>query len=318
MRRSLFALIFVVGCSSGTGGRIDGGPGGNADLGFDRDGFWLQDPPPMYCNLDGGTLPTPPPPGGTLACPDDKNRQGCPCPKVGMTAACWPGLRVNRNLGVCHDGMTTCTQLDEFTLGWGPCVGYTLPVPGATDGADACKCFSHGTWKIDNLEPCLFGPAGMPGGSGAISTVVSGTTAMCPASLTMAPAQPWSTDTVTVDCSGRFTLCYALKAGDGMNPKTTDCTITQVCVTGDYTTPKVAQTFPPLPGWLSTNSACSSAFATTGGYGEMSVKGSTVMCDTINDHVFNRVIYCPLDCSTPTPANPSKCMNCSAGGSGGF
>jgi hypothetical protein len=29
-------------------------------------------------------------------------------------------------------------------------------VPGATAGADACKCFSAGRWALDNLVPCFY------------------------------------------------------------------------------------------------------------------------------------------------------------------
>jgi hypothetical protein len=236
-----------------------------------------------------------------------------------MAAPCWPGLRANRNLGICKDGMTTCMQSGELGTAWGPCTGYVLPTPGATDGAQACKCFSHGTWKIDNLSPCFFGQTGQPAGSGgAISSTSSGGSVSCPTDVTTAPTAPWSTDSVTVDCEGRFTLCFALKAGDGSNPQPGDCTVAQVCTTGDYSTPKMAQMFPPLPGWLSTQSSCTQAFATSGGYGEMSVKGETVMCDTISDHVFLHVTYCPADCGTANPANPAKCMGCMSGGSGGF
>src|SRR5437016_5172716 len=98
MRTALLALLLGFGCSLGcsSGGRGTGngdGPGAG-DMGLDVDAYWAQDPPPMFCTLDGGALPPPPIPGGTIDCPDDKNREGCPCPTLGMTAACWPGLRV--------------------------------------------------------------------------------------------------------------------------------------------------------------------------------------------------------------------------------
>ncbi len=321
MKRLILALVLVSGCGSSRGGGGGnggtGGTGGSGD-GFDlgADAFYIDDPPPMYCALDGGVLPPPPPPGGTLECPDDKNREGCPCPAEGMTAPCWPGARANRNLGVCHDGMTTCMQFSELALGWGPCMGYMLPVPGATEGANACKCFSHGKWQVDNLSPCFFAQSGMPDGSGgAISTVGSAGAYMCPADLTTVPSTPWSTDTVTTDCEGHFKLCLTLKAGDAKNPQTTDCVVASSCTEADYTTPKMAQTFPPLPAWLSTNTTCTAQFAATGGYGEMSVTGETVTCDMVQS-VFNRVQYCPLSCQT-TPTDP-MCANCMAGGSGNF
>src|SRR5436305_1120338 len=97
----------------------DGGAGGH-DGGplIDSDAFWANDPPPQFCYLDGGAFPPPKVPGGTPDCPDDKNREGCPCPKLGETAPCWPGLRINRNLGICKDGTTTCQQLGELGQGW--------------------------------------------------------------------------------------------------------------------------------------------------------------------------------------------------------
>ncbi len=78
---------------------------------------------------------------------------------------------------------------------------------------------------------------------------------------------------------------------------------------------------PDLPGWSSTSTSCATAFATTGGYGEMSVVGLSVLCDKVDDgsgnpYVFNRVQYCPLACNT-TPTGPG-CQGCGQGGSGGF
>ena len=80
------------------------------------------------------------PAGGTLECPADKNRAGCPCNKVGEKAACWPGTRKDRHHGVCMDGMTECKSSGEADVGyWGDCVGFTLPTPNVTTGAGACK-----------------------------------------------------------------------------------------------------------------------------------------------------------------------------------
>jgi hypothetical protein len=67
--------------------------------------------------------------------------------------------------------------------------------------------------------------------------------------------------------------------------------------------------------------ACATQFATTGGYGEMSVEGTSIECDDIGDgsggrYVFNRVNYCPLSCNT-NPSGPG-CAGCMMGGSGSF
>lgn len=286
---------------------------------FDPDAFFAADPPPMFCPLNGMSM-MPMLPGGTPDCPDDKNRQGCPCPTQGMTAACWPGLRVNRNLGMCKDGMTTCMAKDAEggSLGWGPCMGYVLPAPGATAGAAACECFSKGTWSLANVSPCFIGSTDMSGG--AISTVVGADgKAACPMDVTTAPSSPWTTDTVNVDCAGNFNLCFTLKAGDGAHPMPTDCTITQICTMAtDYPTANMTQAFPPLASWLADSPAaqqCAQQFTDTGGYGEMSVTGTTVDC-TMLDKVFNRVTYCPLACNMPNP--PAMCSSCRQDGSGQF
>lgn len=313
------AGVLIDGDGGGGGGGGDGGGGGGGgDFGINRDAFFYQDPPAMYCAIDGGTIPQPPTPGGTAECPDDKNREGCPCPAEGMTAACWPGARKDRNIGICQDGMTTCRLFGEIQLAWGACEGYVLPIPGAT-GRDACECFSQGTWKIDNLSPCILSVPDMGVGSaGAVSTNTMG---QCPAPP-FTPSPPWSPNTVTVDCQGRFKLCYAIKAGDAANPQTSDCTVKQVCTEADYVTINTAQPFPPLPEWTARTSVdlpCTTKFGTNGGYGEMSVTGTTITCGMLNK-VFNRVKYCPIRCTTNPPPNPTppECMNCMQGGGGGF
>ncbi len=138
------------------------------------------------------------------------------------------------------------------------------------------------------------------------------------------PSQPWSPNTLTVDCAGHFKLCYTLKAGKADNPQPTDCELISVCTEADYPTENVEQAFPDLPSWLAVSPAqkqCSMQFASSGGYGEMSVVGLSVECDEIDDgsggpKVFNRVQYCPLSCAT-NPNGPG-CENCQAGGSGSF
>ena len=322
----------------GTGGSGNGADGGasttNSDAslgGFvgmdssatdaftDPDAFWANDPPPQWCGPDGGAS-APPAPGGTPDCPSDKNREGCPCPTSGMNAACWPGLRANRNRGICHDGMTTCNQgLESNTLTWGPCVGYTLPTPGATKGKAACKCFSAGTWAIANLSPCFSDTGSGPGSGGAQSSYQDAQgNAQCAQG---APTQPWSKDTLTVDCAGHFKLCFELKAGSSSAPSASDCSVAKACVEADYPTANMAFPMPDLPSWTSTSTACATMFAASGGYGEMSVTGLSVDCDKVDDgsgnpYVFNRVQYCPLSCNT----NPSGagCQGCGQGGSGGF
>lgn len=299
----------------GGGGGGDGGVFTPPDLHFDPDAFWAKDPPPMYCGVDGG--PPPMVPGGTPDCPDDKNRQGCPCKKPGETAPCWPGLRKNRNLGQCKDGVTTCGG-DEILHTWGPCVGYVLPVEGGA-GKAACGCFSAGQWKLDNLSPCFYND----GKAGAASTVINNGKIECYSQSPplKVPPTPWSPNTVNVDCAGRFKLCYALKAGKADMPQPGDCELVKVCVEADYRTVDQPQTFPPLPAWKADSASqisCAQAFIATGGYGEMSVDGTSVLCDKVGPKVFNRVQYCPLKCNDPANKDLPECKNCRPDGSGGF
>jgi len=263
----------------------------------------------MTC--DGGGMP--PPVMGTPECPSDKNLPGCDCSMAGpgKMAACWTGLRKNRNHGICKDGMTTCTQMGE-QLVWGPCVGEQLPT--GTTGKAACGCFSGGHWALTNLSPCFYTDNG---NSGAISTTETGGQIMCPASFTSAPTDPWSTDTLVTDCTGSFNLCYTIKAGDGKNPQPSDCTLIKVCSASYYSMANVVQNWPPLPGWISDPSAaaCVAQFQASGGYGQMSVDGQSDECELVNK-VFQTVTYCPLSCNMPNP--PAMCAMCMAGGGGSF
>jgi hypothetical protein len=288
--------------SSGSGPR-DAGP-------ITLDAFFINDPPPPQCSPDGAVLEAIDP-GGTELCPDDKNREGCPCPKDGETAACWPGKRVNRNLGVCKDGQTTCIQNEEFGLRWGRCEGYVLPTPGAVQGPEACGCFSDGTWTFENLVPCtdtfadrVYLYSSHPDGKGGW---------ICNANDVEPPAAPpedWTASTLKVGCAGHFTLCFTIKAGNVANPLPTDCVINRQCVDAIYETEGEVMKLPNLKGWASDDAACGQRFQDVGGYGEMSVKGQSAQCDGIDDgqggeYVFQRPGYC-------------KEGRCATGGSGTF
>jgi hypothetical protein len=229
------------GTSSGgtsSGGTGTGGTGTGASAGADSglpdgdagdvaaDQFFVSDPPPTSCTAGG----IPVVPGGTPACPSDKNLEGCPCAAQGQTAACWPGYRKNRNHGNCQDGTTSCVQVGPNTLAWGPCVGFAGLDPNTfqplgTTGKASCSCFSGGYWKIDNVSPCFFQNSG---GQviGATSTIMP---VNCPTGIDFTnpvpPSAPWSTDSLQADCSGYFKLCYTLKglAAPGAAHSTSDC-----------------------------------------------------------------------------------------------
>jgi len=289
------------------------------------DAFFAEDPPPSYCGPAGGGGTPPPIPGGTPECPDDKNREGCPCEHVGETASCWPGLRVDRDRGICRDGTTTCMPYDEFYGRWGRCEGYVLPVDSETRGPEACNCFSQGTWAIDNLSPCFVEYSS--GRTYAVSTFIdrSGTPS-CPTSLSSTPpprpepGEPWSTNRLNVDCAGQFRLCYTIRAGSVEAPSASDCVVGQACTEAWYGEPGTEQELAPLPGWSSSDATCAERFEAIGGYGEMSVEGTSIECEPIDDmgapYVFHRVGYCPSRCNE-TPTLP-ECADCMSGGSGTF
>ncbi len=341
--RCLTGLVCIDGHCQNLPGADTGGRDGGADLGVRRDAarsdatsgirdaapnpdaFFAEDPPPMECREDGTMGPPPELPGGTPECPDDKHREGCRCTTIGERVDCWPGLRAHRGRGICHDGTTECVPFDEFSGVWGPCEGYVLPREDATLGPEACRCFSMGRWEIDNLSPCFISYGG--GQVYAVSTILSGDTAACPSvDPTPPPTRPgsdWSTDRLTVDCEGRFELCYTLKAGDADAPTGADCVMAEVCTEAWYEERNVTQELPPLDSWVGTDPACARQFRDTGGYGEMSVLGLSVECDEVDDgtggrYVFNRVNYCPLSCNTDPPPDTEECRSCMMGGSGSF
>jgi hypothetical protein len=186
--------------------------------------------------------------------------------------------------------------------------------------ASASGCFSHGTWQIDNVSPCFFSLSGDAGATeGAISTVQSGQLIECPADLTAAPTETWSTNTLTTDCTGHYTLCYTLKAGSAASPQPTDCIVIHVCTEGDYVAANEPQPWPDLPGWISTGAenACAKTFNDSGGYGVKSVTGTPTGCASISK-TLGTVTYCPLSCNQPNP--PSLCATCVFGATddGGF
>jgi len=320
----------------------DGG-GFNNDAQGTQDDLYKNDPLPKYCGPEAGSASTPPPVTGTEDCPDDKNKPGCYCDptKDQGPHPCWTGLRKNRSLGQCKDGTTTCQQKSENTWQWGACEGEVLPDPNATNGPAACRCFTQGQWKITNLSPCVAGyqpTAGDPFTYTGVSTVdcsmdtcasmaTTGYGCMTQSGPTAKPSTNWSTDTLTVDCAGTFTLKYRIKVGDFNNPQPGDCTLGEVELDPQYyPTPNVEMPWQVLKPWIGTDTACAKKWHDTPegvspGYGEMIVKGESVLCDEIDDgkggdFVFNRIQYCPTSCNS----NPSGagCAACQASGQGTF
>ncbi|MEY4581225.1 MAG: hypothetical protein RL701_5928 [Pseudomonadota bacterium] len=287
------------------------------DAGPNLDAFFIDDPTPPMCDADGERVASENVHDPIPDCPEDKNREGCPCDKPGRTASCWPGKRMHRNRGQCHDGVATCQETIEFGATWGPCRGYQLPEDFATEGPAACRCFSSGEWALENLVPCiyereaeLFVTSSIPDGAGSY---------YCDEDL---PASSvWTASTLSVECAGQFRLCYALKAGDVEHPKPDDCTVERLCVDTWYPDPDVPQNLPDLPGWRAPDDACTRRFVESGGYGEMSVLGLSAECDAVDDgqgapYVFKRTRYCATHCVN-SPEKP-ECKACGTGVSGHF
>jgi hypothetical protein len=219
-------------------GGMSSGFGGVQDAGKPDVDQFAVDPPPPWCGPAG--QPVPAKPGGTLECPDDKNKPGCPCTTLDQEVACWTGLRKHRGLGQCKDGKAKCIRTSENTFGWSACEGQVLPQAGATKGAPACGCFSKGQWKIANTSPCFINK----GAGGANSTIVDamGNAQCVPAAVPPTlPSSPWSPNTLNVDCAGKFKLCYAIKAGTFETPAASDCKLAEVCTETDYPKENVEQ-----------------------------------------------------------------------------
>jgi hypothetical protein len=284
---------------------------------FAPDAFFINDPSPPMCSPDGGR--TEPPDAGDEApnCPEDKHRQGCPCDTPGERVSCWPGKRVNRNHGRCRDGMTTCRASTEFEPSWGPCEGYVLPIDGATEGSDACRCFSNGEWALSNLVPCIYTDGGRVRVTSSLPDADKGFRCVADSD----PTTDWTGSTLNAECAGQFQLCYTIKAGSVMAPKVGDCTLARLCIDTWYPEPGQMQRLPNLPGWAAKDQTCAQEFVDDGGYGEMSVFGTSVECDAVDDgngkpHVFKRTRYCSTRCLM-TPDAP-ECKACGTGGTGQF
>jgi hypothetical protein len=278
------------------------------------DGNWST-----YWESCDGSVDRGPPPGGTPECPSDLNLPGCPCAAPGMRAPCWTGERKNRSRGSCHDGITTCSSNAEFGSAWSDCEGEVLPVPDASSAEETCACFSNATWEIDNLWVCLWPkPPHFDGAMSTLPTHDAGIPGGCPAKndadngikLGTPPPEPWSTNRLTADCAGVFTLCVTLIAGVADAPDSNDCQLARVCVDANYSTPGAVQPLPDLPSWISLDSACANRWWNVGARAELSVEGMSIECDPIAHHVFKTVVYCPGICSLEENRGLPECTPC--------
>jgi hypothetical protein len=179
---------------------------------------------------------------------------------------------------------------------------------GAGGGDPTCGCFDNTRWDIDNLSPCYFTTTSSNGTMTTVVVSTDATTMMCPASASMPPTAPWSTDSFETDCAGQYHLCITLKAGDPNAPQSTDCVIEKDCVDVDLAAANTLQMAPDLPGWLASGAtpACVDQFINMGGYGLLTADG-TVSCGQVSSQI-GVITYCPSDCSGANP--PPACANC--------
>lgn len=305
-----------MGDSGGTGANSSGDSGASTVEGQ-----------PKWC---GPADAQPPPIGGTDACPSDKNLPGCPCAALDAEAACWTGLRKNRQVGVCHDGRTKCVAGAAGNV-WGACSDEKLPDGNPTNDQAACTCFSTVKWKIDNIAPCIWQDAN---GYYAYSTWpasnatpgVEGCGLSDHLARDVQPEKAWSTSTLTTDCPGSFKVCVRLRAGDWTNPSENDCILGQSCVDAKNIKAFEATKLDDLPPWKTVDGVCAKAYETapdtqTPGYAELTVTGKTTTCNAVaseasdKEHLFKRIPICARICRPGSPGyDPSNadCIKCQA------
>jgi hypothetical protein len=68
---------------------------------------------------------------------------GCSC-SSGQTQACWPGVRMQRGVGACRDGVQRCIVDDSEFPKWGPCTGAVLPEADSSDDGIDQDCDGQG------------------------------------------------------------------------------------------------------------------------------------------------------------------------------
>lgn len=328
--RVAFVISIAGGCvasaSCGGGDDANGNAGdastgeGDATIDGGHDGGFASDAGPHDAStrdvVDLGDWPKacdaggiPPIVTGTTLCPSDENRAGCTCPEAGVTAPCWTGDRTRRGHGTCQDGVATC-NVTGGTLGWSECQGQVAPV-GSTPPA-SCTCMSNVAWNAPVLSPCF-----VENGSSVITAVSSSLPdAACPpfddaGNPVVAPT--WTTDTLQGDCTGAYTICYTMKAGDPQNPQPTDCVVATVCTTqSHYDDAGAVQSLPPLPSWITDGGAdltCGQSFAANGGYAIVTLQGQSDECENVTLQLPS-VSYCPLACGSASPPPICATLGC--------
>src|SRR5688572_33414324 len=117
----LAAVCAAAGCGPST----TGWTGGDPDASAPADAFVAAEAMPVI-DAPPPNLPDAPPGCESEICDDGRDNDcngqidnGCHC-APGTTQACYTGPAETRFLGMCSDGLTTCTGNEEFGE-WGPC-----------------------------------------------------------------------------------------------------------------------------------------------------------------------------------------------------
>jgi hypothetical protein len=249
-----FGLVAACGSSRGPGGFLNS-DGGN---GSDDGGLRIAD---SSLPGDGGLVPqdssvlTGDGSAAHECDPMSLDQDGCPCPTMGSTRACYTGPPPTRNVGQCKDGMQTCQGSNEFPQ-WGPCTGSVLPGPPVCDGTVDASCNGKigcnnpicASTPICNMgcttgqtRPCYNGPTGTENVGvckDGTQTCANNVWGACTGEVDPAPWNPsFCCDAVDHECTG-VVGCFNLfqcitasccqsscDAGGGLDP---GC----VCMTG--------------------------------------------------------------------------------------
>jgi hypothetical protein len=149
------------------------------------------------------------------------NCQGGSCSPIGTTAPCWTGPAADRGVGLCKDGVATCTG-SEFGS-WGPCVGEVLdcgdaavppPDAGPPDAAlppQACLAGSALSILINGTSVAAYVPnASWTGGTtGLVAVQLEGTGLSAPVTI----ATPQNLNSCSVDTTLNQVVCIGNNLG---------------------------------------------------------------------------------------------------------
>lgn len=120
------------------------------------------------------------------------------------------------------------------------------------------------------------------------------------------PSRPWSAVRISAPCAGDGRLCVTLRAGRAESPTSDDCTLTERCVSFEYTDAGVVADLSPLGAWAAQTGACTQRYDQEGGYLEFRSDSAELGCGTSTS--MRRVAVCPARCQdAPTGQGCDVC-----------